>query len=203
MLLLISSLVRDGNVIIFIVKRTTYWLKWNYNLAHRSDETVKLIEARSAMEEQMVKAKKKKPSWKDIAASLAQHGFTRTPEQCSSMWSSLVKKYEVETHFCLHAMHFDMQPRKDFYGSLLSCQSWTVYGSRLRSKTSPQANRWANLGHRRKSGCILNPLVLSFWNNELKKIRRHFEGAISPTWEPRAEIINHWIIIRKSKWLIE
>jgi len=50
------------------------------------------------MEEQMVKAKKKKPSWKDIAASLAQHGFTRTPEQCSSMWSSLVKKYEVEKH---------------------------------------------------------------------------------------------------------
>ena len=54
----------------------------------------------------MVKAKKKKPSWKDIAASLAQHGFTRTPEQCSSMWSSLVKKYEVETHFFLYVMHF-------------------------------------------------------------------------------------------------
>ena len=89
----------------------------------------------------MVKAKKKKPSWKDIAASLAQHGFTRTPEQCSSMWSSLVKKYEVETHFCLHVMHFDMQLRKYFYGSLLSCQCWTVYGPRLRSKTSPQANR--------------------------------------------------------------
>lgn len=193
--------MRDEIVIIFIVRRTTNWLKWDYNLTHRSDETVKLIEARSAMEEQMVKAKKKKPSWKDIAASLAQHGFTRTPEQCSSMWSSLVKKYEVETHFCLHVMHFDMQLRKAFYGNLLICQS--LYGSRLRSKTSPHANRWANLGHRRKSGCILNPLVLSFWNNELKRIRIHFEGAISPTWGPHAEIINHWIKVIMSKWLIK
>ena len=62
------------------------------------DETLKLIEVRSAMEDQFaVEKKKRKSVWKDTATLLEQQGFKRTPEQCSSMWSSLVKKYEVET----------------------------------------------------------------------------------------------------------
>lgn len=66
---------------------------------HRMEETLKLIEVRSAMGDQFVveKKKKRKSVWKDIAALLEQQGFERTPEQCSSMWSSMVKKYEVET----------------------------------------------------------------------------------------------------------
>lgn len=65
---------------------------------YRMDETLKLIEVRSAMEDQFaVEKKKRKSVWKDTATLLEQQGFKRTPEQCSSMWSSMVKKYEVET----------------------------------------------------------------------------------------------------------
>ncbi|KAG0621811.1 hypothetical protein M758_3G050600 [Ceratodon purpureus] len=62
----------------------------------RHDETLKFIEIRSAMIDQLRKeGKGRKPSWKDISASLTENGFQRNPEQCSSMWSSLVKKYEA------------------------------------------------------------------------------------------------------------
>jgi hypothetical protein len=62
----------------------------------RLDETHKLIEVRSVMATQLRKdGSKKKPTWKDVAVTLAGLGFNRSPEQCSSMWSSLVKKYEV------------------------------------------------------------------------------------------------------------
>ncbi|CAK9236232.1 unnamed protein product [Sphagnum tenellum] len=62
----------------------------------RLDETHKLIEVRSVMTTQLRKdGSKKKPTWKDVAVTLAGLGFNRSPEQCSSMWSSLVKKYEA------------------------------------------------------------------------------------------------------------
>lgn len=65
----------------------------------RHDETMKLIGIRSAMVDQLLKeGKSRKPSWKDIAAAFNAIGFERNPEQCSSMWSSLVKKYEVVTY---------------------------------------------------------------------------------------------------------
>lgn len=64
----------------------------------RHDETMKLIGIRNAMVDELLKeGKSRKPSWKDIAASFNEMGFERNPEQCSSMWSSLVKKYEVVT----------------------------------------------------------------------------------------------------------
>ncbi len=67
-----------------------------YFLMCRLDETHKLIEVRSVMTTQLRKdGSKKKPTWKDAAVTLAGLGFNRSPEQCSSMWSSLVKKYEV------------------------------------------------------------------------------------------------------------
>jgi hypothetical protein len=68
-----------------------------YFLMCRLDETHKLIEVRSVMATQLRKdGSKKKPTWKDVAVTLAGLGFNRSPEQCSSMWSSLVKKYEVQ-----------------------------------------------------------------------------------------------------------
>jgi hypothetical protein len=67
-----------------------------YFLMCRLDETHKLIEVRSVMATQLRKdGSKKKPTWKDVAVTLAGLGFNRSPEQCSSMWSSLVKKYEA------------------------------------------------------------------------------------------------------------
>lgn len=66
----------------------------------RLDETMKLIEVRSSMESRFSKEmNKRKPIWKDVATLLTENGFNRSPEQCSSMWSSLVKKYEVSAFF--------------------------------------------------------------------------------------------------------
>lgn len=63
----------------------------------RHEETLKLIGIRSAMVDQLLKeGKSRKPSWKDIAANFNALGFERNPEQCSSMWSSLLKKYEAQ-----------------------------------------------------------------------------------------------------------
>jgi len=50
------------------------------------------------MVDQLLKeGKSRKPSWKNITANFNAIGLERNPEQCSSMWSSLVKKYEVVT----------------------------------------------------------------------------------------------------------
>jgi len=63
----------------------------------RHDETLNLIGIRSAMVDQLLKeGKSRKPSWKNITANFNAIGFERNPEQCSSMWSSLVKKYEAQ-----------------------------------------------------------------------------------------------------------
>ncbi|BFI30298.1 ribonuclease J [Marchantia polymorpha subsp. ruderalis] len=58
-------------------------------------ETLELIKVRSGMEAEVQSGQSKKALWKNVSLALTDAGFDRTPEQCCSMWSSLVKKYEI------------------------------------------------------------------------------------------------------------
>lgn len=40
------------------------------------------------------KTEKEKVIWEEISASLFEHGIDRGPDQCKSLWASLVTKYE-------------------------------------------------------------------------------------------------------------
>lgn len=62
--------------------------KWKKN------EIKHLIKVRSAFETEARNGRTKKSLWKSIALALADVGYERTPEQCCSMWSSLVKKHK-------------------------------------------------------------------------------------------------------------
>lgn len=59
----------------------------------KKHETLKLIEMRGNMENQF-KTEKEKVLWEEISASLLGHGIDRGPDQCKSLWVSLVTKYE-------------------------------------------------------------------------------------------------------------
>ncbi|KAL2634153.1 hypothetical protein R1flu_005632 [Riccia fluitans] len=61
----------------------------------RSVETLELIKIRSNMEAEVHSGQSKKALWKNVSVALCDAGFDRTAEQCCSMWSSLLKKYEV------------------------------------------------------------------------------------------------------------
>lgn len=63
--------------------------KWKRN------EVVQLIKVRSSFETEARKGHTKKSLWKSISQTLEDFGFQRTPEQCSSMWASLVKKHKI------------------------------------------------------------------------------------------------------------
>ena len=65
-----------------------------------SKEIVKLIEARKQREVEVQQGQStRKGLWKRVSESLAGHGFVRSPDQCKTVWFSLVKKYKV------HALH--------------------------------------------------------------------------------------------------
>lgn len=95
----------------------------------RHDETMKLIGIRDAMVDQLLtEGKTRKPSWKDIAAKFNATGFDRNPEQCSSMWSSLVKKYEVVTYSCSSPNYPScVLPLNRQRQHILSCQCGALY----------------------------------------------------------------------------
>lgn len=59
----------------------------------KQHETLKLIEMRGNMENRF-KTEKEKVIWEEISASLFEHGIDRGPDQCKSLWASLVTKYE-------------------------------------------------------------------------------------------------------------
>ncbi|KAL3693663.1 hypothetical protein R1sor_007314 [Riccia sorocarpa] len=61
----------------------------------RSVETLELIKVRSNLEAEVQSGQTKKAVWKNVSVALSDAGFDRTPEQCCSMWSSLLKKYEM------------------------------------------------------------------------------------------------------------
>lgn len=57
-------------------------------------ETFKLIEARMKQEIEMRQGMSKRKLWKGVSENLAEVGFNRNPEQCKTVWFSLVKKYK-------------------------------------------------------------------------------------------------------------
>lgn len=60
----------------------------------KENETQKLIELRGQMDSRFRTMRAKKVLWEEISLTLSGYGIDRTPEQCKSCWSSLVKKYE-------------------------------------------------------------------------------------------------------------
>ncbi|XP_057866644.2 ribonuclease J isoform X1 [Cryptomeria japonica] len=60
----------------------------------KKSETEKLIELCKQMEGQFRTSRTKKAVWEKISATLLEYGIERTPDQCKSCWSSLVKKYK-------------------------------------------------------------------------------------------------------------
>ncbi|XP_057846342.2 ribonuclease J isoform X1 [Cryptomeria japonica] len=61
--------------------------KWKRN------ETLLLIEIRGNMDTQF-KTEKAKVLWEEVSKTLLEHGIERGPDQCKSLWQSLVKKHE-------------------------------------------------------------------------------------------------------------
>lgn len=75
------------NVDLSVISPTKKRGKW------KQHETLKLIEMRGNMENRF-KTEKEKVIWEEISASLFEHGIDRGPDQCKSLWASLVTKYE-------------------------------------------------------------------------------------------------------------
>eukprot|EP00252_Welwitschia_mirabilis_P010958 TRINITY_DN2467_c0_g2_i1.p1 TRINITY_DN2467_c0_g2~~TRINITY_DN2467_c0_g2_i1.p1 ORF type:complete len:972 (+),score=187.63 TRINITY_DN2467_c0_g2_i1:36-2918(+) len=67
-----------------LVKKYSRWKK---------NEIQKLVELRCIMDNEF-RTSKKKPLWEKISLRLSSYGISKTPEQCKSCWSSLVKKYK-------------------------------------------------------------------------------------------------------------
>lgn len=63
----------------------------------KSSEILKLIEARKQKELDMRQGQGqgRKGIWKGVSETLAEAGFDRSPEQCKTVWYSLVKKYKI------------------------------------------------------------------------------------------------------------
>ena len=81
---------QDGNDVSLPNKRR----KWV------SKEIIKLIEARKQREVEVHQGQStRKGLWKRVSECLAEDGFVRSPDQCKTVWFSLVKKYKV------HALH--------------------------------------------------------------------------------------------------
>lgn len=70
-----------------VISPTKKHRKW------KQHETLKLIEMRGNMDNRF-KTEKVKILWEEISASLLEHGIDRGPDQCKSLWASLVTKYE-------------------------------------------------------------------------------------------------------------
>ncbi|KAH7444747.1 hypothetical protein KP509_02G090000 [Ceratopteris richardii] len=60
----------------------------------KSGEVLVLIEARKQEENNLQQGQGRKRIWKAVAEALAEAGFERTPDQCKTVWFSLVKRYK-------------------------------------------------------------------------------------------------------------
>ena len=59
-------------------------------------EILKLIEARKQREVEVLQGQgMRKGLWKRVSECLAEEGYDRSPDQCKTVWFSLVKKYKV------------------------------------------------------------------------------------------------------------
>eukprot|EP01018_Ginkgo_biloba_P034064 Gb_26634 [translate_table: standard] len=76
------------DVLSAVTSPTSKRQKWKPN------ETLKLIEMRGNLDSRFKTEESKKILWKEISAALQEHGIERSPDQCKSLWSSLVKKHE-------------------------------------------------------------------------------------------------------------
>lgn len=61
----------------------------------KPDEVTKLIDMRGQLHSRFQVVKRRMSLWEEISANLLADGINRTPGQCKSQWTSLVKKYEV------------------------------------------------------------------------------------------------------------
>lgn len=61
----------------------------------KPEEVKKLIQLRGELHSRFQVVKGRMALWEEISADLTAHGFSRSPAQCKSLWSSLVQKYEV------------------------------------------------------------------------------------------------------------
>ncbi|PKA54785.1 Trihelix transcription factor GT-3a [Apostasia shenzhenica] len=60
----------------------------------KPEEIKRLIKERGEMNSRFQNVKGRMALWKEVSASMSDHGITRTPAQCKSLWASLVQKYE-------------------------------------------------------------------------------------------------------------
>lgn len=60
----------------------------------RPEEVKKLIKMRWELHSKFQVVKGRMALWKEISAHLANEGFNRSPDQCKSLWSSLLQKYK-------------------------------------------------------------------------------------------------------------
>ncbi|GFZ07886.1 RNA-metabolising metallo-beta-lactamase family protein [Actinidia rufa] len=60
----------------------------------KPDEVMKLINLRGQLHSRFLVVKRQKALWEEISANLLADGINRSPRQCQSQWSYLVKKYE-------------------------------------------------------------------------------------------------------------
>lgn len=59
------------------------------------DEVMKLIDMRGQLHSRFQVVKRRMSLWEEISSNLLTDGINRTPGQCRSQWTSLVKKYKV------------------------------------------------------------------------------------------------------------
>lgn len=74
----------------------------------KSNEIFLLIEARKHKEIDLRQGQGRKGLWKGVSKTLAEAGFDRSPEQCKTVWFTLVKRYKVQTPLLLWSAEFEV-----------------------------------------------------------------------------------------------
>ncbi|XP_020261497.1 uncharacterized protein LOC109837594 isoform X2 [Asparagus officinalis] len=60
----------------------------------KPEEIKRLITKRAELDDRFQAVKGRMILWEEVSSSLLDHGITRSPAQCKSLWASLVQKYE-------------------------------------------------------------------------------------------------------------
>lgn len=68
------------------------------------EEIQMLIKIRGQLDSRFKKVKGRMILWEEISTVLLSHGTDRSPMQCRSLWSSLMKKYKVCSSFTIHSL---------------------------------------------------------------------------------------------------
>lgn len=61
----------------------------------KAEEIKKLMSLRSDLRDRFKIVKGRMALWEEISQNLLADGISRSPGQCKSLWTSLVRKYEV------------------------------------------------------------------------------------------------------------